>query len=186
MCFHTFVHRFTQNPKCLGQMYVIQDRLTLKMVPIDQIISLPASVPIIPTFLYAMEHPSPEPQTMGPSVLPGSSTSSLVLNTPSDQIPGSPPGTSFSPLVSLFDNTTFSLQEVQTDPSLDPEPADLQANQTADAAVGVGRRRRAVMHLSFRVTSSSRFSRRTPPVCRTVCSWRRRTFGSVCCLPPKR
>lgn len=89
-----------------------------------------------------MEHPSPEPQTMGPSVLPGPSTSSLVLDTPSDQSPGSPPATPFSPLVSLFDNTTFSLQEVQTEPSPDPEPANLQANQTSDAAVGVGRHRR--------------------------------------------
>lgn len=143
-------------------------------------------MPIIPTFLYAMEHPSPEPQTMEPSLLPGPSTSSLVLDTPSDQSPGSPPATPFSPLVSLFDNTTFSLQEVQTEPSPDPEPADLQANQTTDAAVGVGRRRRHgdASELPADVLLSP-LPRRTPPVCRTVRSWRRKTFGSVCCLPPK-
>ncbi|XP_060928179.1 chromaffin granule amine transporter [Limanda limanda] len=68
-------------------------------------------VPIVPTFLYGLEHPSPEPGTP-------------------------PPGTS-SPLVSLFDNTTFRLQDLwpqaTSDPQLtDPTP-DLQVNATSAA-----------------------------------------------------
>ncbi|XP_074495974.1 chromaffin granule amine transporter isoform X2 [Sebastes fasciatus] len=111
-------------------------------------------VPIIPTFLYAMEHPSPEPQTAQPSLLPRPSLGvpsqspsprsdlqtsrgtaqqprpshgAPVLGTQSEQSPRS------SPLVSLFDNSTFSLQEIRTDPTPDTEPtaADLQINGTA-------------------------------------------------------
>uniref|UniRef100_UPI0037E9496A chromaffin granule amine transporter n=1 Tax=Semicossyphus pulcher TaxID=241346 RepID=UPI0037E9496A len=129
-------------------------------------------VPIIPTFLYAMEHPSPEPQTAQPSLLPltslgapqmgtvspqsPSSRSNLqtsrqpsqllrpshsapVLGTPSEHIPRSSPP-SFPPLVSLFDNTTFSLQEIQTETTPDIEPTietsltpDLQINETSNA-----------------------------------------------------
>lgn len=97
----------------------------------------PASVPIIPTFLYAIDHPSPEPQTLGPPLLPGPSTSSLVLDTVSTQSGRSPPAPSSpSPLLSMFDNTTFSMQEVQTTPGTDVQPADVQTNQTTDAAVG--------------------------------------------------
>ncbi|KAL7391153.1 hypothetical protein ABVT39_005126 [Epinephelus coioides] len=124
-------------------------------------------VPIIPTFLYAKEHPSPEPPTAQPSLLPlpslgaphlgtvpsqppaprsnlqtSSWTSQLplpsrsapVLGTQSEQSPQS------SPLVSLFDNTTFSLQELRTEPTPDTEPTDqtnltteLQINETTDA-----------------------------------------------------
>ncbi|XP_049907475.1 chromaffin granule amine transporter [Epinephelus moara] len=123
-------------------------------------------VPIIPTFLYAMEHPSPEPPTAQPSLLPlpslgaphlgtvpsqppdprsnlqtSSWTSQLplpsrsapVLGTQSEQSPRS------SPLVSLFDNTTFSLQELRTEPTPDTKPTDqtnltteLQINETTD------------------------------------------------------
>lgn len=102
----------------------------------------PASVPIIPTFLYAIEHPSPEPQTLGPQLLPGPSTGSLVPDAVSAQSGRSPPATSApstpspSPLLSLFDNTTFSMQEIQTTPGTDVQVADPQTNQTADAAVG--------------------------------------------------
>ncbi|XP_068166581.1 chromaffin granule amine transporter-like [Antennarius striatus] len=112
-------------------------------------------VPIIPTFLYAMNHPSPEPQTAGPSLLPllsldaprspivstqsPSESSNLqtssrtlplppprpsapVLVTQSKQNPHSP--TSTFPLVSLFDNTTFSLEEVQTESNPNNKPTD--------------------------------------------------------------
>ncbi|XP_040011583.1 chromaffin granule amine transporter [Xiphias gladius] len=132
-------------------------------------------VPIIPTFLYAMEHPSPEPQTAQPSLLPlpsrGASRPGVVpsqapspgsnlqtssqtpqasqLSRPSHSAPvpgrqseqstlSSPP--TFSPLVSLFDNTTFSLQEIRTEPTPDTGPADqtslapdLQINESTDA-----------------------------------------------------
>ncbi|XP_060895115.1 chromaffin granule amine transporter [Labrus mixtus] len=132
-------------------------------------------VPIIPTFLYAMDHPSPEPQTVQPSLLPlpslsapqrrtappqvpssrsnlqtsawtsqasqlpRPSHSALVLDTPAEQNPRSSPPT-FPPLVSLFDNTTFSLHEIHTEPILDTEPTDqtsltteLQINETTNA-----------------------------------------------------
>ncbi|XP_070760309.1 chromaffin granule amine transporter [Enoplosus armatus] len=129
-------------------------------------------VPIIPTFLYAMEHPSPEPQTSQPSLLPlpslsapgwgtvpsqspsnlqtssrtsqpsqlpQPSRSAPVLGTQSEQSLRSPPPT-LPPLVSLFDNSTFSLQEIQTEPTPTTEPtdqssraADLQINKTTNA-----------------------------------------------------
>lgn len=126
------------NPECQRHFYMhVYDQ------SINQSINLPPSVPIIPTFLYAMEHPSPEPQTTQSSLLPRPSHSAPVLDTKSEQSSRSPPPT-FPPLVSLFDNTTFSLQEIQTEPTPDPEPTDqtgltdLQINQTTDPAVGGG------------------------------------------------
>ncbi|XP_034548382.1 chromaffin granule amine transporter [Notolabrus celidotus] len=129
-------------------------------------------VPIIPTFLYAMEHPSPEPQTVQPSLLPLSSLSesqlppqspssrsnprtsswtsqpsqllkpslsALLLGKPSEEISRSSPPT-LPPLVSLFDNTTFSLQEIQTEQTPDAElvnqtgpTSEQQINETANA-----------------------------------------------------
>ncbi|XP_026177439.1 chromaffin granule amine transporter isoform X3 [Mastacembelus armatus] len=96
-------------------------------------------MPIIPTFLYALDHPSPVPPTTQPSLLPLPSHSTPLLGTRLEQSPRSFPHT-LSTLVSLFDNTTFSLQEAQTDPTPDTEPTDqtavttdLQINQTADA-----------------------------------------------------
>ncbi|GLD73363.1 chromaffin granule amine transporter [Lates japonicus] len=105
-------------------------------------------VPIIPTFLYAMEHPSPETQTAQPSLLPlpshgaagwgtvPSQSPSADLQTSSQtsqpsQLPQPEPGAPVlgtqsspparPPLVSLFDNSTFSLQEIRTEPSPEPE-----------------------------------------------------------------
>ncbi|MEQ2216063.1 hypothetical protein XENOCAPTIV_010174, partial [Xenoophorus captivus] len=99
-------------------------------------------VPIIPTFLYAMEHPSPEPQTLQPSLLaqpslgaphldtvtsqPPSSRSNLQtpswtsqLSPPSSRTPILSPESQQRPrlslLVSLFDNLTFTLQESRTE-----------------------------------------------------------------------
>ncbi|XP_028269840.1 chromaffin granule amine transporter-like [Parambassis ranga] len=70
-------------------------------------------VPIIPTFLYAMEHPSPQPPHTAPP-------SPLALGLGVSQLPSSshssPPPT-LSPLTSLFDNSTYSLQEDRTGPS---------------------------------------------------------------------
>ncbi|XP_070820573.1 chromaffin granule amine transporter isoform X2 [Chaetodon trifascialis] len=122
-------------------------------------------VPIIPTFLYAMEHPSPEPQTLlssvlpslggpgldtvspasdpqtssrtsRPSLLPQPSHGAPIPDTQLEQSPRSSPP-AVPPLVSLYDNATFSLQGVRTEPS--PEPTDQtstdRVNQTTDAAV---------------------------------------------------
>ncbi|KAK5909253.1 hypothetical protein CesoFtcFv8_003200 [Champsocephalus esox] len=108
-------------------------------------------VPIIPTFLYAIEHPSSELQTAQPSLvpvpslsaprsgtvtaqspsprlnfhtssrssdLPQPSHSAPVLGTQSDQSPR------LSPLVSLFDNSTFSLQGIRTEPTPYKETTD--------------------------------------------------------------
>ncbi|MED6271240.1 hypothetical protein CHARACLAT_018170 [Characodon lateralis] len=103
-------------------------------------------VPIIPTFLYAMEHPSPEPQTLQPSRLsqlslgapyldtmtsqPPSSRSNLQtpswtsqLSPPSSRTPILSPESQQRPrlslLVSLFDNLTFTLQESRTEGTSD-------------------------------------------------------------------
>ncbi|XP_006809745.2 chromaffin granule amine transporter [Neolamprologus brichardi] len=110
-------------------------------------------VPIIPTFLYAIEHPSPEPQTAQPSLLPlrgldasrlGTAPSQppssafslqtsrrtsqrLHLPRPSTGAPVQVTGPTLSALVSLFDNSTFSL----TDVSAGTEPAD-RTSVTAD------------------------------------------------------
>ncbi|KAM3610999.1 uncharacterized protein V6R79_012042 [Siganus canaliculatus] len=73
-------------------------------------------VPIVPTFLYAMEHPSPEPAAAQPSLLPLPSRAAPSLDTEAAASP--------RPLVSLFDNASFSLQEVQTEPT---------GNDTAEA-----------------------------------------------------
>ncbi|CAI5682569.1 chromaffin granule amine transporter [Oreochromis niloticus] len=116
-------------------------------------------VPIIPTFLYAIEHPSPEPQTAQPSLLPLPSLDASRLGTAPSQPPssafslqtssrtsqrlqlprsstGAPvqgTGPTLSALVSLFDNSTFSL----TDASTGSEPVDrtlvtpdVQGNET--------------------------------------------------------
>ncbi|XP_030581739.1 chromaffin granule amine transporter-like [Archocentrus centrarchus] len=127
-------------------------------------------VPIIPTFLYAIEHPSPEPQTAQPSLLPlhglhasplgtapsqpssstfnfqtSSRTSQLFqLLRPSNRgpIPGTgSPRPTLSALVSLFDNSTFSLQEVWTEASPGTDSVDqtsvttdLQVNETTDSS----------------------------------------------------
>nr|XP_046242483.1 chromaffin granule amine transporter [Scatophagus argus] len=97
-------------------------------------------VPIIPTFLYAIEHPSPEPQTAQPSLLPLPTLSAPVLDTQSEQSPqlSSP---TFPPVVSLFDNTTFSLQDTWTESPPDVEPTDqpslttdLQINETTNTS----------------------------------------------------
>lgn len=110
-------------------------------------------VPIIPTFLYAIEHRSPEPQTAQPSLLPlrgldashlGTAPSQppssafslqtsrrtsqrLHLPRPSTGAPVQVTGPTLSALVSLFDNSTFSL----TDASAGTEPAD-RTSVTAD------------------------------------------------------
>ncbi|XP_068424997.1 chromaffin granule amine transporter [Clinocottus analis] len=68
-------------------------------------------VPIIPTFLYALEHPGPEPQD-APSALPG--RGAPIPGPPTERSPRS------SPLASLFDNSTFSLQEARTSRTPDP------------------------------------------------------------------
>uniref|UniRef100_A0A669E1Q9 Solute carrier family 18 member A1 n=1 Tax=Oreochromis niloticus TaxID=8128 RepID=A0A669E1Q9_ORENI len=49
-------------------------------------------LPIIPTFLYAIEHPSPEPQTAQPSLLPLPSLDASRLGT----APSQPPSSAFS------------------------------------------------------------------------------------------
>ncbi|XP_051806548.1 chromaffin granule amine transporter [Acanthochromis polyacanthus] len=121
-------------------------------------------VPIIPTFLYAMEHPSPEPQTTQPSLLPLPGLGASRLGTAASQLPSSdlrtsqlprlpqpshsapvlgpeseqPPST-FSPLVSLFDNKTFSLQENRAEATPDTKPTDptgptSEVNDTAESS----------------------------------------------------
>lgn len=132
-------------------------------------------MPIIPTFLYAIEHPSSELQTAQPSLvpvpslsaprlgtvtaqspsprlnfqtssrssdLPQPSHSAPVLGTQSDQSPR------LSPLVSLFDNSTFSLQEIRTEPTPYKETtarSGLNTEQEINAtAVGA-------IHLTLRV-----------------------------------
>lgn len=137
----------------------------------------PPTVPIIPTFLYAMEHPSPEPQTAQPAqpslhplyslnapqmgTVPSQApfprlnvqTSSLISQT--SQLPqpnhGAPVRGTYSQqtlrssspasslLMSLFNNATFSLQEIQTEPTPNTEPTDqtslttdLQINETTE------------------------------------------------------
>ncbi|XP_051806366.1 chromaffin granule amine transporter-like isoform X2 [Acanthochromis polyacanthus] len=121
-------------------------------------------VPIIPTFLYAMEHPSPEPQTTQPSLLPLPGLGASRLGTVASQLPSSdlrtsqlprlpqpshsapvlgpeseqPPST-FSPLVSLFDNKTFSLQENRAEATPDTKPTDptgptSEVNDTAESS----------------------------------------------------
>ncbi|KAF6715633.1 Chromaffin granule amine transporter [Oryzias melastigma] len=92
-------------------------------------------VPIIPTFLYAMEHPSPEPQT-SELPLPGLTGSKRPSPTPpsAQPVPRLSPS-SFSPLVSLFDNSTFSLQQVQPEALRNPNPTPSQlVNETANTS----------------------------------------------------
>ncbi|RVE68753.1 hypothetical protein OJAV_G00094790 [Oryzias javanicus] len=91
-------------------------------------------VPIIPTFLYAMEHPSPEPQT-SELPLPGLAGSKRPSPTPPSAQPEPGLSSSLSPLVSLFDNSTFSLQQVQPEAlrNTNPTPPQL-VNETANAS----------------------------------------------------
>ncbi|XP_034055213.1 chromaffin granule amine transporter [Gymnodraco acuticeps] len=108
-------------------------------------------VPIIPTFLYAIEHPSSELQTAQPSLVPVPSLSAPRLGTVTAQSPSprlkfqtssrssdfpepshsapvlgtqSDQSPRLSPLVSLFDNSTFSLQEIRTEPTPYKETTD--------------------------------------------------------------
>ncbi|KAM4615836.1 chromaffin granule amine transporter [Polymixia lowei] len=139
-------------------------RLVLAVVCVALLLDnmlLTVVVPIIPTFLYAMDHPSPEPETTQPSLLPLSrhgqpslgselplpgsilqtssetsqrssvsqpSHSALTLGTPSEDslqllVP------TFSSLMSLFDNRSFSFQQSQ--PSLsEPAAIPLLSQQT--------------------------------------------------------
>ncbi|KAF1388983.1 hypothetical protein PFLUV_G00068710 [Perca fluviatilis] len=122
-------------------------------------------VPIIPTFLYAMEHPSPEPQTAQPSLLslptlgasrlgtvpsqspsPRSNLRTFSQTSQSSQLPRPSHSAPYhgtqselspksSPLVSLFDNSTFSLQEILTEPTPDQSSptTELQSNETTNA-----------------------------------------------------
>ncbi|XP_021165520.2 chromaffin granule amine transporter [Fundulus heteroclitus] len=101
-------------------------------------------VPIIPTFLYAMEHPSPEPQTVQPSLRappavtsqPSSSRSDLQtsgwtsqLSAPNRRTPVLGPETQqnprLPPLVSLFDNSAVDLQGDRTEGTTDTAPPGL-------------------------------------------------------------
>lgn len=122
-------------------------------------------VPIIPTFLYAMEHPSPEPQTAQTSLLslptlgasrlgtvpsqspsPRSNLRTFSQTSQSSQLPRPSHSAPYhgtqselspksSPLVSLFDNSTFSLQEILTEPTPDQSSptTELQSNETTNA-----------------------------------------------------
>nr|XP_019966526.1 PREDICTED: chromaffin granule amine transporter-like [Paralichthys olivaceus] len=77
-----------------------------------------------------MEHPSPQPQTAPPSLLP--------LPSHRAALPGTePPAPALSPLVSLFDNTTFSPQDIRTELTSDPELTDQTSdlNETSDATM---------------------------------------------------
>ncbi|XP_027873785.1 chromaffin granule amine transporter isoform X1 [Xiphophorus couchianus] len=78
-------------------------------------------VPIIPTFLYAMEHP--EPQTV-PDAAP-SRTSSSRTATPGPEAQQNP---RLPPMVSLFNNVTFDLQESRAEAAAEL----LLANQTSN------------------------------------------------------
>lgn len=100
-------------------------------------------MPIVPTFLYAMEHP--EPQTALPSLgasrldprtsqLPRPDHRAPSLGAAAQQGPQRPP------LVSLFDNATFDLEEVQTEATPDlmgwTGLTTEQDNDTTNATVG--------------------------------------------------
>lgn len=148
-----------------------------------------ASVPIIPTFLYAIDHPSPEPQTLAPPLLPGPSTSSLAQDTVSPPVTSSYTSSSLSPLLSLFDNTTFSTQEVQTTPGADVQPADLHTNGTIDTTVGDGGHRDRILTQSLTVTFSSSLSSPAELLLssgQSVPGARERACGFVVCLQSSR
>ncbi|KAM9858663.1 chromaffin granule amine transporter [Aulostomus maculatus] len=85
-------------------------------------------VPIIPTFLYAMEHPRAEPATAWPSHRPLPSPSALNLPTRPEQSPQLSPPTPSS-LVSLFDYVSLGLRGTPTTP--DSTPPD-QTSLTSD------------------------------------------------------
>ncbi|MED6254613.1 hypothetical protein ATANTOWER_030302 [Ataeniobius toweri] len=134
---------------CAEMAWLLQSRGSPRLVLVVVCVALlldnmllTVVVPIIPTFLYAMEHPSPEPQTLQPSLLaqpslgaphldtvtsqPPSSSSNLQtpswtsqLSPPSSRTPILSPESQQRPrlslLVSLFDNLTFTLQESRTE-----------------------------------------------------------------------
>ncbi|PWA14832.1 hypothetical protein CCH79_00020211 [Gambusia affinis] len=81
-------------------------------------------VPIIPTFLYAMEHP--EPQTVLDATPSRISSSRTAVPGPEAQQNPRPP-----PLVSLFNNVTFDLQESRAGVAAEL----LLANQTSNTSV---------------------------------------------------
>lgn len=118
-------------------------------------------------------------QTSPSSRLTQGSSSAAVLTHPSPTLPS---------LISLFDNTTFG-------PGSDP---DLLVNDTINTTVGGTEaslnndQHFIIIHLRsmFPLLSPSPVSPvsplcRSPRACRTVSSWRRRTFTSVCCSPLK-
>ncbi|XP_023198998.1 chromaffin granule amine transporter isoform X1 [Xiphophorus maculatus] len=78
-------------------------------------------VPIIPTFLYAMEHP--EPQTVPDAAPSRTSSSRTATPGPEAQQNPRPP-----PMVSLFNNVTFDLQESRAEAAAEL----LLANQTSN------------------------------------------------------
>ncbi|XP_043968185.1 chromaffin granule amine transporter isoform X3 [Gambusia affinis] len=80
-------------------------------------------VPIIPTFLYAMEHP--EPQTVLDATSSRISSSRTAVPGPEAQQNPRPP-----PLVSLFNNVTFDLQESRAGVAAEL----LLANQTSNTS----------------------------------------------------
>ncbi|XP_047237814.1 chromaffin granule amine transporter [Girardinichthys multiradiatus] len=134
---------------CAEMAWLLQSRGSPRLVLVVVCVALlldnmllTVVVPIIPTFLYAMEHPSPEPQTVQPSLLPQPSLGAPHLDTVTSQPPSSrsnlqtpswtsqlsPPSSRtpilspelqqrsrLSLLVSLFDNLTFTLQESRTE-----------------------------------------------------------------------
>ncbi|MEQ2303451.1 hypothetical protein AMECASPLE_017048 [Ameca splendens] len=138
---------------CAEMAWLLQSRGSPRLVLVVVCVALlldnmllTVVVPIIPTFLYAMEHPSPEPQTLQPSLLaqpslgaphldtvtsqPPSSRSNLQtpswtsqLSPPSSRTPILSPESQQRPrlslLVSLFDNLTFTLQESRTEGTSD-------------------------------------------------------------------
>ncbi|XP_014823994.1 PREDICTED: chromaffin granule amine transporter isoform X1 [Poecilia mexicana] len=85
-------------------------------------------VPIIPTFLYAMEHP--EPQTVPDTVPSRTSSSRTATLGPEAQQNPRP-----SPLVSLFNNVTFDLQESRTEVTADLLLANQTSNKSASSCL---------------------------------------------------
>ncbi|XP_014897606.1 chromaffin granule amine transporter-like, partial [Poecilia latipinna] len=85
-------------------------------------------VPIIPTFLYAMEHP--EPQTVPDKVPSRTSSSRTAALGPEAQQNPRP-----SPLVSLFNNVTFDLQESRTEVTAELLLANQTSNKSASSCL---------------------------------------------------
>uniref|UniRef100_A0A3B3YIA3 Major facilitator superfamily (MFS) profile domain-containing protein n=1 Tax=Poecilia mexicana TaxID=48701 RepID=A0A3B3YIA3_9TELE len=115
-----------------GMAWLLQSRGSPRLVLVVVCVALlldnmllTVVVPIIPTFLYAMEHP--EPQTVPDTVPSRTSSSRTATLGPEAQQNPRP-----SPLVSLFNNVTFDLQESRTEVTADL----LLANQTSNKSVG--------------------------------------------------